>query len=152
MEWILLANGTKSTVPEQVVQNASEALLSATTRSRRAIECTDSAGNAYDHLYEAECGDAVRSLLHFGQIADAKKMIGPLLDFDRKATRFHVAGHKLQLLADYYWLTRDKEFIEQTRAKWEAVAAFIRASRQTDNGLLPTDNYAGDVKTQVYSA
>ena len=33
-----------------------------------------SAGNAYDHLYEAECGDAVRSLLLFGQIADARKM------------------------------------------------------------------------------
>src|SRR5205823_12525960 len=103
------------------------------------------------HLYEGECGDAVRSLMLFGHTADARKMIGPLLDFDRKATRFHVAGHKLQLLAHYYWVTRDREFIEQSRPKWEPVAAFIRASRKTDNGLLPKDNYAGDVNTQVYS-
>jgi hypothetical protein len=110
-----------------------------------------SAGNAYDHLYEAECGDAVRSLLLYGHIDDAKKMIGPLLDFDRKATRFHVAGHKLQLLAYYYWLSRDKKYMEESRAKWEAVANFIRTNRKTENGLLPKDNYAGDVNTQVYS-
>jgi hypothetical protein len=48
-------------------------------------------------------------------------------------------------------VTRDGEYIEETRAKWEPVVAFIRASRKTENGLLPKDNYAGDVNTQVYS-
>src|SRR5207245_1698937 len=116
-----------------------------------------SAGNAYDHLYEAECGDAVRSMVLFGHInrpnlvSDARKMVGPLLDFNRQATRFHVAGHKLQLLAHYYWVTRDAAYLRETRPKWEPVIAFIRTSRQTDNGLLPKDNYAGDVNTQVYS-
>ena len=78
------------------------------------------AGNAYDHLYEAECGDAVRSLLLFGHVADARQMVGPLLDFNRQATRFHVAGHKLQLLAHYYWVTRDKDYLARP-AKWEPV-------------------------------
>lgn len=151
-QWLeLVANGIKLDLPESVVQAAWHSLLVGNYTIASGNRMHYSAGNAYDHLYEAECGDVVRSLLHVGQIADAKKMIGPLLDFDRKATRFHVAGHKLQLLAAYYWLTRDKEFIEATRTKWEGVAAFIRASRRTDNGLLPRDNYAGDVKTQVYS-
>src|SRR3954466_15182552 len=78
-------------------------------------------------------------------------MLGPLLDFNRQATRFHVAGHKLQLLADYYWLTRDKEGLKELRPKWEPVIQFIRESRRTDNGLLPKDRYAGDINEQVYS-
>ena len=94
-----------------------------------------SAGNAYDHLYEAECGDAVRSLLHFGHIDDARKMIGPLLDFDRKATRFHVAGHKLQLLAHYYWVTRDKTFIEHNAGEVGTGGRFH--PRQPPDGQRP---------------
>jgi len=110
-----------------------------------------SAGNAYDHLYEGECGDAVRSLMVFGRTADARRMIGPLLDFNRQATRFHVAGHKLQLLAHYYWITRDREYLQQKREIWRPVVDFIRSSRKTENGLLPKDRYAGDIAEAVYS-
>jgi hypothetical protein len=142
---------TSLLLPETVVGNAWRSLIIGNYLIASGDRMHYSAGNAYDHLYEAECGDAVRSLLLFGHTADAKKMIGPLLDFDRKATRFHVAGHKLQLLAHYYWVTRDKEYIREMRPKWEPVVKFIRESRKTDNGLLPKDNYAGDVNTQVYS-
>ena len=62
-----------------------------------------------------------------------------------------MAGHKLQFLAHHYWVTRDKEFVRTERSVWEPVVAFIRSSRKTDNGLLPKDNYAGDVAQQVYS-
>src|SRR5262249_54822730 len=111
-----------------------------------------SAGNAYDHLYEAECGDATRALLLFGQTQDARKMVGPLLDFYRKATRFHVAGHKLQLLTHYYWVTRDKEYLRDKEKVWQGLVDFLIASRkETDNGLMPPDNYAGDIATQVYA-
>jgi hypothetical protein len=147
----LLDRGVVVDVPEPLVQSAWRALVIGNYMIAVGDRMNYSAGNAYDHLYEGECGDAVRSLMLFGQVKDARRMIGPLLDFDRKATRFHVAGHKLQLLTHYYWVTRDKEYIEDTRAKWEPVVSFIRASRKTDNGLLPKDNYAGDVNTQVYS-
>jgi hypothetical protein len=158
-EWVVglrewngrLARGARLEVPEPLVENAWRALLIGNDMIAVGDRMHYSAGNAYDHLYEAECGDAVRSLMLFGHTADAKKMLGPLLDFDRKATRFHVAGHKLQLLADYYWVTRDAEYIKESRAKWEPVVKFVRDSRKTDNGLLPKDNYAGDVNTQVYS-
>src|SRR5262249_46123040 len=111
-----------------------------------------SAGNAYDHLYEAECGDATRSLLLYGHTQEARQMVGPLLDFYRKATRFHVAGHKLQLLSHSYWVTRDAEYMKAREKVWQALADFIIASRkETDNGLVPPDNYAGDIAQQVYA-
>jgi hypothetical protein len=110
-----------------------------------------SAGNAYDHLYEAECGDAVRALMLYGYTDEARRMVGPLLEFNRQATRFHVAGHKLQLLAHYYWVTRDAEILREKEPVWQPVIDFIVASRRPENGLLPADNYAGDISQQVIS-
>jgi hypothetical protein len=147
----LVGTGTRVEIPEPIVQNAWRALVVGNYLMAVDDKMNYSAGNAYDHLYEGECGDAVRSLMLFGHEADARKMVGPLLRFDRKATRFHVAGHKLQLLTHYFWVTRDKDYIRDNRALWEPVVAFIRASRKTDNGLLPKDNFAGDVAQQIYS-
>jgi hypothetical protein len=147
----LLGRGTSLNIPEPIVQNAWRALIVGQYQIAVGDRMHYSAGNAYDHLYEAECGDAVRSLLLFGQTADARKMLGPLLDFNRQATRFHVAGHKLQLLAHYYWVTRDKDGLKELRPKWDPVIAFVRESRKTENGLLPRDRYAGDINEQVYS-
>lgn len=147
----LLDGGSWLSVPEKRVQNAWRALVVGNHMIAVGDRMHYSAGNAYDHLYEAECGDAVRSLLLFGHADTARKMVGPLLDFNRSATRFHVAGHKLQMLAHHYWVTRDKQFLRESRAKWEPVVEFVRASRRTDNGLLPKDRYAGDINEQVYS-
>lgn len=138
-------------IPEPLVNNAWRALVAGQYLIAVGNRMHYSAGNAYDHLYEAECGDAVRALMLIGQKDDARKMIGPLLDFNRQATRFHVAGHKLQLLTHYYWVTRDKDGLKELRPKWEPVVQFIRESRKTENGLLPKDRYAGDINEQVYS-
>src|SRR5262249_24429072 len=92
------------------------------------------------------------SLLLFGHADAARRMVGPLLDFDRKDTRFHVAGHKLQLLAHYYWVTRDAAYLREKEPVWGPVIDFVRNSRRgTDNGLLPPDRYAGDIATNVVS-
>src|SRR5262249_32998107 len=147
----LVARGARFEIPEPIVQNAWRSLVIGNYLIAVGDQMHYSAGNAYDHLYEAECGDAVRSLMLFGHAADARKMVGPLLEFNRHATRFHVAGHKLQLLAHYYWVMRDKEYLRENRARWEPVIKFIRESRKTDNGLLPKDRYAGDIAEQVYS-
>lgn len=147
----ILHRGAQFSVPEPIVQEAWQSLVVGNYLLASGDRMNYSAGNAYDHLYEGECGDAVRALLLFGQAADARRMVGPLLDFNRHATRFHVAGHKLQLLAYYYWITRDAEYIREKRPVWEPVVNFIRNSRKTENGLLPKDNYAGDVNTQIYS-
>lgn len=147
----LLARGAKFDIPESVVQNGWRSLIVGQYLIAVGDRMHYSAGNAYDHLYEGECGDAVRALMLFGHTADARRMVGPLLDFNRHATRYHVAGHKLQLLAHYYWVTRDKEYIAQKRPVWGPVVESVRKSRQTDNGLLPKDRYAGDIAEAVYS-
>jgi hypothetical protein len=147
----LLARGSSFDIPEPIVHNAWRSLVVGNFLIAVGDRMHYSAGNAYDHLYEGECGDTVRSLMLVGQTADARKMVGPLLDFNRQATRFHVAGHKLQLLAHYYWVTRDKEYLRENRKRWEPVIEFIRESRKTDNRLLPKDRYAGDIAEQVYS-
>lgn len=150
-EWqSLLDGGVKIDLPEARVQDAWRSLIVGNYLIAEGDRMHYSAGNAYDHLYEAECGDALRSLLLFGQEADARRMLSPLLAFQRQATRFHVAGHKLQLLAFYYWQTRDAAFVRQHEAAWLPVAELI-ISNLRPNGLLPPDNYAGDIKQQVVS-
>jgi hypothetical protein len=146
----LLDRGARFEVPEPIVQNAWKSLVIGNFMIAVGDRMHYSAGNAYYHLYEAECGDAVRAMMQYGHLIDARRMIGPLLAFDRAATRFHVAGHKLQLLADYYWATRDADFLREKREAWHAVE-LIRSNRQASNGLLPADNYAGDIKQQVLS-
>jgi hypothetical protein len=148
----LLAAGARFEVPEKIVNDAWRSLVIGNYLIAVGDRMHYSAGNAYDHLYEAECGDATRSLLLFGHQADARNMVGPLLDFYRKATRFHVAGHKLQLLTHYYWMTRDKEYLREKEKVWQDLVAFlIKSRKETDNGLLPPDNYAGDIAQQVYA-
>jgi hypothetical protein len=134
-----------------VVQNAWRALVAGNYLIAVGDRMHYSAGNAYDRLYEAECGDATRALLLFGFTTDARYMVGPLLDFNRQATRYHVAGHKLQLLAHYYFVTRDADYLRGKEAMWKPVIDLVVSSRQKDNGLLPKDNYAGDISQQVYS-
>ena len=147
----ILARGTRLDVPEPIVQNAWQSLVVGNLMIASGDRMNYSAGNAYDHLYEAECGDATRALILYGFTDDARRMIGPLLEFQRQATRFHVAGHKLQLLTAYFWVTRDADFIRQKESVWKSVVDFIIASRRTPSGLLPPDNYAGDINQKVYS-
>ena len=147
----LIARGTQFAVPEPIVQNAWRSHIVGNYMLAVGDRMNYSAGNAYDHLYEGECGDAVKALLMFGQTEDARRMVVPLLQFDRQATRFHVAGHKLQLLARYYWITRDAEFVRQTRSIWEQAVRLILDNRSPEHGLLPKDNYAGDINEKVVS-
>jgi hypothetical protein len=95
--------------------------------------------------------ERARALMLFGFTDDARGMVGPLLDFQRQATRFHVAGHKLQLLAHYYWVTRDAAYLRAKEPVWQPVVDFIVTSRQAGNGLLPPDRYAGDINQNVYA-
>ena len=128
----LLGRGIRLTIPEPIVQDAWRSLVVGNFLIAVGDRMNYSAGNAYDHLYEGECGDAVRALMLYGFTDEARRMVGPLLDFNRQATRFHVAGHKLQLLAHYYWVTRDAEYLRAKEPVWEPVVDFILDSRQPE--------------------
>jgi hypothetical protein len=151
-EWReLLDRGTKLLTPEPIVNDAWPAMLIGNFMLAAGDRLHYSAGNAYAKLYESECGDTLRSMMVFGQLDAAPAFLKPLLKFDREATRFHVAGHKLQLLAFYYWLTRDSDTIRANESLWRPSVELILASREPKSGLLPKDNYAGDIPQKVYS-
>lgn len=147
----VLRRGMTLEIPEEIINNAWRALVIGNFLIAVSDRMHYSAGNAYDHLYESECGDATRALLLYGYTKDGCGMVGPLLDFQRQDTRFHVAGHKLQLLAHYYWLTRDADYLRDKERTWKTIVDLIRDNRQKSNGLLPPDRYAGDIKKKVLS-
>jgi hypothetical protein len=147
----LLARGTGLQVPEPIVEDAWRSMIIGDFMVAAGDRMHYSAGNAYAKLYQAECGDALRSLVLFGQTDAAREMLKPVLEFYREATRAHVAGHKLQLLTWYYWVTHDTESIWTNESLWRKSLDYILNNRESETGLLPKDNYAGDISQKVYS-
>jgi hypothetical protein len=137
--------------PEAIVNDAWRAMLIGNFMVAVGDRPHYSAQNAYAKLYEGECGDTLRSFMLFGHLDLSPAMLRPMLEFDRQDTRFHVAGHKLQLLAYFYWQTRDGDSVRAFEPLWRQAVELIVSSREADSGLLPKDRYAGDIKENVYS-
>src|SRR5437868_4738826 len=78
-------------------------------------------------------------------------MLIPLLDFTRKGLEYHQSGTKLNDVCRYYWQTRDAEFVRSERPRWAKEVARIVESRSEEHGLLPREQYCGDIKTPVLS-
>jgi hypothetical protein len=110
-----------------------------------------SAGNQYQAMYEAEGSDAARGLMSWGYEAEARKLIVSLLNFTRKGLEYHHTGIKLNDIARYYWQTRDPEFVKTARPKWEKELRLVLDSRTNAFGLLPKEQYCGDIKTPVFA-
>ncbi|HEX6961603.1 MAG TPA: hypothetical protein VF175_07030, partial [Lacipirellula sp.] len=146
-----LRRGIRLSTPETRVNEAWRAALIGSLMIAVGDRPHYSATNAYAKLYEGECGDTLRSLMLLGRLDLAAPMMRPLLEFNRHDTRFHVAGHKLQLLAHFYWLTRDAETVRAYESLWRPALELILTSREPQMGLLPKDRYAGDITQQVYS-
>jgi hypothetical protein len=141
----------KLVTPEAIVNDAWRAMLIGNMMIAVDDRPHYSSGNAYAKLYEGECGDTMRSLMLFGHLEVGPGMLKSMLEFNRKDTRFHVAGQKLQLLSYFYWLTRDAETVRKYEPLWRQSVELILTNRESDSGLLPKDRYAGDIATQVYS-
>lgn len=110
-----------------------------------------SAGNQYDKLYEGEGSDTATSFGQFGYEEDLRRFIVPLLDFTRKGLEYHQAGHKLEDICRYYWQTRDAEFVQSMRPRWEKELKRLMENRTGTNGLYPMEQYCGDIPTNVFS-
>ncbi len=146
-----LARCMRLQVPEDRVNRAWKTVVAGTLMLATKNEMTYSAGNAYTQLFEAESGDAVRALLTFGLVDTAKDMTNPLLRYEQTGLDYHNAAFKLQLLCHIYWLTRDAAYIRSRREVWRPSLDRILNARQSADGLLPQENYAGDIATKVSS-
>lgn len=151
-EWeALLANGTHVEVPEPVVNDAFKSVVCGSFMLLKGNNMNYSAGNIYETMYEAESGDVVRSLMMWGA-KDARRMIPPLLDYGANSgLQFHDAAFKLQLLAHYYWLTRDAGFVRAQKPRWLPAVSKLIASRESSSGLLRREHHSGDNAMNVYS-
>lgn len=138
-------------VPEEIVNRAWKAVVVGNLMMATGDEMSYSAGNRYQRLYEAEAGDAMRALMTFGLLDLAKRMTNPFLTYVQQGLRYHDAGFKLQLLSHVYWFTRDAGFIRERRDLWRPAVDIILNEREKKSRLLPKENYAGDIDTQVYS-
>jgi hypothetical protein len=147
----VLDRGIRLQTPEAIVNNAWRVMVIGNFMIAVGDQPHYSAQNAYAKLYEGESGDTLRSFLQFGHLDLARTMLRPMLEFDRQDTRFHVAGHKLQLLANFYWVTRDAGTIREYEPLWRPALELILTGREIESGLLPKDRYAGDIKENVYS-
>ena len=116
----LLDAGVRLETSEAAVDNAWRSLMIGNYLLTRGDAVNYSALNQYDRQFEAECGDVVRAIAMFGQTNDARRAIVPLLSYMQEHLDFHNAGFKLQMLAHYYALTRDADFVRAQRGHWEA--------------------------------
>ena len=147
----LLDQSMQVSVPEPLINDVWRSLICGSYALLNVDKICYSAGNQYSHLYEAEGGDAAKSLLLWGHRDDVRRMTVELLKFSRKGLEFHQAGLKLQLLATYYWVTRDADFVRQEEPLWREEVDRIINGREKESGLLPRERYAADIPTPVYS-
>ena len=147
----ILNRGTEIETPEPYVNDAWRALMIGTLMLQKGDAPNYSAGNQYERLYEAESGDVARATTLFGQIETGKKMVVPCLDYVRKGLLFHQAAFKLQLLAHYYWLTRDAKFVDEMRPRWSKEVNQLIEGVEKGSGLLPKEQYAGDIFEDVHT-
>ena len=147
----ILARAMRVDVPEQIVNRAWRSALAGSFSLVKGDLMCYSAGNQYEKIYVQEGLDAVRSLMLWGFAEEARRLMVPILDFKREGLLFHQAGLKLQMLSNYYWLTRDSEYLKQNRDRWALQADRIINGREAESGLFPREQYCGDIATPVYS-
>lgn len=148
----ILARATRVETPEPIVNAAWKSTILNSFLLLKNDRMNYSAGNAYEVMYEAESGDNVRALLMWKLRDDARKMIPPLLDYGiNPGLKFHDAAFKLQLLAHYFWLTRDGQFVREQKSRWRRDVDILTRERDAATGLLPKENYCGDEFDKVFS-
>jgi hypothetical protein len=140
-----LRRGARVEVPETIVNEAWRSLVAGLFVLMNQDRMFYSAGNAYEREYEAESGDAARALLQFGFEDEMRRVMPSLLVYEQHKLGFHDAGFKLQALAHYFWLTRDAASLRAWRPSWRSSVDLILTNREPATGLLPRENYCGDV-------
>lgn len=139
-------------LPEPVVQNAWRALIVGTLMLVQGNDMNYSAGNLYQRMYAEESSSPVHALLFYGLTEKSRSLMEPILNFQlQPELMYHNVAFKLQLLTNYYWLTRDAEYVRKTRSIWQPLLDSIVTGRNKENGLLPKENYCGDIATPVHS-
>lgn len=146
-----LNTGCLVQTPEPRVNQCLNALQIGTMLLRRGDTIFYSSTNVYQALCEAECTDSALSLLLFGHEKTTREVLPTLMQYLQPGIEFHDSAFKLQTLSRFYWLTRDADFIRSQKPHWTAALDRIMKGRDPKTGLLPREDYCGDIKTPIYS-
>jgi hypothetical protein len=146
-----LARGTVVETPEAVVNNAWRATLIGNFQLLHGDEMRYSQGNQYAKLYIGEGGDTIRAHALWGHGEESQPMMTPQFKYTRAGLEFHQAAFKLQMLAHFYRLTKDRQSVESLRPMWQKEIDVIVDGRKTENGMFPREKYCGDIDTRVFS-
>jgi len=150
-ESLVADGGMQVETPEPVVNNAWRSLLVGMYEIVNGDKMNYSACNQYGHLYISEGGDAIRALGLWGHQQDMRRMLNPLMDYQRDGLWYNQAGKKLYFMSHYYQLTRDASWFKENRDRWMLQVDRLVNDREPGNGLLPKERYCGDIATPVYS-
>ncbi len=146
-----LKTGCLVETPELRVNQCLKSLQIGTMVLRRGDTIYYSNTNVYQALCEAECSDSALSLLLFGHVKGTREVLPSLMEYLQPGIEFHDMAFKLQTLSRYYWLTRDADFIRSQKQHWTAALDRIMQGRDPKTGLLPREDYCGDIKTPIFS-
>lgn len=147
----ILKTGCLVETPEPRVNQCMKALQIGTMLLRKGDTIFYSSTNVYQALCEAECSDSALSLLLFGHVKTTKEVLPSLMQYLQPGIEFHDMAFKLQTLSRFYWLTRDADFIRSQKQHWMAALDRIMKRRDPKTGLLPREDYCGDIKTPIFS-
>ncbi len=147
----ILAGGVNIETPEPLVNNAWRNLIIQGFSICSGSSLNYSAGNQYQKMYAAETSDAAVPLMNLGYEDDMRRFLPVILDLQDKRLTNHFASHKLDTVCKFYWQTRDVAFVKAMRPRWQHELDWILNNRNSENGLLPKDNYCTDIEQPVYS-
>jgi hypothetical protein len=147
----LLHAGIDIETPEAVVNNAWRASVIGNFMLITGDALHYSACNQYDGIYIGEGGDAIFGLGLYGHHADAQRLMPAQFKSRRAGLEFHRAAFKLQMLAKCYRLHPDPEYVKRLEPMWQKEIEIILKGREASSGMLPKEQYCGDVHTFVYS-
>jgi hypothetical protein len=146
----MLAGGMNVVVPEPVVNNAWRSMVIGTHAILLGDQLNYSASNQYARQYANECGNSMRSMLLWGHRDVARRSITPLFTYRRPGIELHDGAFKLELLADYYFITRDRAFIDEIKPLWQREVYLLLSARQA-TGMFPRERYCSDIDTPILS-
>jgi hypothetical protein len=147
----LLGKGATLETPETLVNNAWRATTAANFAIVTGNTVNYSAGNAYLREYITEGSRTVGAFMLFGFLDPSRPMLLSLLDHSIPEHKYAVTGWKLRTLANYYWLTRDADFVRANRHRWEPLLKLIVDNLDPKTGLAPKDYYASDIHKPVWN-
>jgi len=107
----------------------------------------------HDSYYQPESSDAMSLLAMYGFALEARNGLAKLVGLSKGEQYYSnwERGEKLSHGAEYFYLTRDTDFIQKLTPQYEEICRTIKAQiRKDPNGLLEKQRHCGDIETVSY--